>query len=166
MRHRSFCDLVTEVKQMNGFTAMSETDWKDDYPHWVVEKLRYNDCDMLGHVNNAVFSTMLEAGRVHFLIARDDSFTNPGATFVIARLELNYRNEMNWPGDVMIGTRVRKVGGSSLTLEQVIMQGDTCAAESLSILVQMDQTTRKSTPFSESARARLNALKKPMDSEE
>ena len=35
------------------------------------EKLRYADTDRQGHVNNAVFATMLETGRVELLYSLD-----------------------------------------------------------------------------------------------
>ena len=140
---------------------MSDTDIKTDYPSWVVEKLRYNDTDRQGHVNNAVFATMLEAGRVSFLYNPADPIVEPGGSFVIARLELDFKNEMNWPGNVEIGTRVKKVGSSSCVLEQVIMQGDTVAGHAVTIMVQMDDETRKSKPLSDTMKARLEDLKGP-----
>ena len=39
------------------------------FPCRTYDKLRYADTDRQGHVNNAVFSTMLETGRVEFLLA-------------------------------------------------------------------------------------------------
>lgn len=39
----------------------------DDFPFRTYEKLRYVDTDRQGHVNNAVFASMLETGRVELL---------------------------------------------------------------------------------------------------
>ena len=39
----------------------------DDFVALSREKLRYSDTDRQGHVNNAVFSTFLETGRVELL---------------------------------------------------------------------------------------------------
>ena len=36
----------------------------DDYPHRVNDIIRYGDLDPQGHVNNAVFATYFESGRV------------------------------------------------------------------------------------------------------
>ena len=38
-------------------------------PRITVEKLRFNDTDMLGHINNAIYSVILEAGRVGRAVA-------------------------------------------------------------------------------------------------
>lgn len=140
---------------------MTEIDLKQEYPSWVVEKLRYNDTDRQGHINNAVFPTMLEAGRVSFLYNPEAPIVEPGGSFVIARLELDFKSEMNWPGYVSVGTRVKKVGSSSVILEQVIVQDDTVAGEATTIMVQMDDETRKSKPLSDKAKAKLDALRGP-----
>ena len=42
-----------------------------DYPHQVTDVIRYADLDPQGHVNNAVFSTYLETGRVAMFRNRD-----------------------------------------------------------------------------------------------
>ncbi|WP_343068673.1 hypothetical protein [Kaustia mangrovi] len=39
----------------------------DDFPLRTSDKLRYADTDRQGHVNNAVFATFMETGRVAFL---------------------------------------------------------------------------------------------------
>ena len=39
-----------------------------DFPFHTREKLRYGDTDRQGHVNNAVFATFFETGRVDMLI--------------------------------------------------------------------------------------------------
>jgi acyl-CoA thioester hydrolase len=40
-----------------------------NYAHQTFDKLRYGDTDRQGHVNNAVFSTLFETGRVEMLYA-------------------------------------------------------------------------------------------------
>ena len=47
-----------------------------------------------------------------------------GAAFVIARLELDFLSEINWPGEVEIGTAVTEVGRSSFKLFQTVFQDD------------------------------------------
>lgn len=40
----------------------------EGFPFRSSDKLRYGDTDRQGHVNNAVFSTFLETGRVELLL--------------------------------------------------------------------------------------------------
>ena len=127
------------------------------FTHWTFDKLRYGDTDKLGHVNNAVFSTFLETGRVD-LLCREEELYDAGTAYVIVRLVLDYKSEINWPGEVKIGSRIMEIGRSSLKLEQVVMQGDTITALAETTLVQMDMAARKSRPFSDDMRAKLAAL--------
>ena len=129
-----------------------------DFPLNSHEKLRYSDTDRQGHVNNAVFATMLETGRVEFLHANEQGLHDDGCTFVIANLNLAYRGEVTWPGQVDIGTRIASIGKSSLTLEQALFQHGACVATAQTVIVQMNVQTRRSQAFSAAALQRLAAV--------
>jgi acyl-CoA thioester hydrolase len=126
-----------------------------DFPYHSREKLRYRDTDRQGHVNNAVFATFLETGRVEMLFDCGVDLMGENGAFVLARLLLDYRREVNWPGEVEIGTRVARVGRSSLRFEQAVFQNGDCVATAETIVVLTDTTTRRSKPFSNEARAFL-----------
>lgn len=132
-----------------------------DYRAHVTEKVRYADTDRQGHVNNAVFATFLESGRVAVLYDPQAPIAEPGTSFVIARLELDFRAEMTWPGDIVVGTRVASLGRSSIVLEQGIFQDDTCVATATTVIVAFDDTTRRSRPLPESAVTTLRDLTVP-----
>ena len=130
----------------------------DDFPARTFDKLRYGDTDRQGHVNNAVFATFFETGRVEMLLAGGADFLAPGQSLVLARLEIDLVAEINWPGTVEIGTRVAKIGRSSMSLEQAVFQNGVLAARGISVVVLTDETTRRSTPLSEQAIARLSTF--------
>lgn len=129
-----------------------------DFPFQARDKLRYGDTDKLGHVNNAVFSTFLETGRVEMLYRPDSPLLSEGADFVIANLNIDYLNEITFPGEVEIGTRLTRLGTSSLGMEQAIFQHGHCVSRAQTVIVQMDKTTRRSKPFSPEARAMLESV--------
>lgn len=131
------------------------------YPLRASDKLRYSDTDRQGHVNNAVYSTFLETGRVELLFHVAGELAEPGAAFVIARLELDFLAEGLWPGMVEIGTAVANVGRSSVTLEQVICQDGRHLAKARSVIVQMNESTRRSQPLGEAAVAQLKSYMRP-----
>lgn len=131
----------------------------DDFPLRTRDKLRYADTDRQGHVNNAVFATFLETGRVELLLG--DALAEEGAAFVIARLELDFLAEITWPGDVEIGTAVTDVGRSSMKLIQKVFQNGAPVAKAVTVIVQMNEDTRKSHPLGPRARARLAELLRP-----
>lgn len=125
------------------------------FPSRTFDKLRYGDTDRQGHVNNAVFSTFLETGRVDLLHDPSDPMACEGAAFVIANLNIDYLAEIHWPGRVEIGTAIVKIGNSSLALRQAVFQAERCVASAETVLVQMNDTTRKSQPLCARTKSRL-----------
>ena len=71
---------------------------------------------------------------------------------------LDFRSEIRWPGEVAIGTRVARVGRSSVTLHQGLFQCDVCVATAETVIVQMDEATRRSRPLTAEAVKRLTVL--------
>ena len=135
--------------------ALSPATERASYAIWAHDKLRFSDTDLQGHVNNAVFATFCETGRVAFLYDEQLNLRGPGASFVIARLEIDYRAELFYPGQVDIGTRVLRIGQTSFRVGQGIFEGTSCAATAESVLVLMDDTTRKPKPLTPQLRAWL-----------
>ena len=128
------------------------------YAHWTRDVLRYSDVDRQGHVNNAVFATFLETGRVSLFYDPQRKLIPAGGAFVIARLILNYRAEVFWPNDIKIGTAVKQLGRSSLTFVQGLFVGDQCVATAETVLVFIDKATRKSQPLTDEMRGQLMTL--------
>lgn len=126
-----------------------------DFALQTYDKVRYADTDRQGHVNNAVFSTFLETGRVEFLYNPEAPLAAENASFVIASLNLQLVGEIRWPGTVETGTRVEKIGTSSLVLFQGLFQAGQCVATAETVIVQMNDSSRKSQPLSEDCRAFL-----------
>jgi acyl-CoA thioester hydrolase len=117
------------------------------------QRLRFCDTDQLGHVNNAVYAEMFEAGRVEML-APLGLLGGPHAV-VIARLEIDYLREMNWPGEVVIETAVARIGGKSLHMRQrLLMEGEE-TARGRSVLAIIDVATRRAVPIHDGWRGTL-----------
>src|ERR1044072_4893501 len=98
------------------------------FPRRTHDIIRFGDLDPQGHVNNTVFATFFETGRVSFLREPGNALSPPGTTSVLARLDINFRKELHWPGTVEIGTGVAEIGRSSFTFLQAIFHEDACAA--------------------------------------
>jgi acyl-CoA thioester hydrolase len=121
--------------------------------------VRYGDLDPNGHVNNTVFATFFETGRVMLLREPGNLLNPPGVTSVLARLDINFLREMNWPGTVTIGTGTSHIGRSSYTFLQAIFHEGQCAATALATMVMIDNNTRRSRPLPDGALARLESLR-------
>lgn len=134
-----------------------------DFPLQTFDKVRYADMDRQGHVNNAVFLTCLETGRVEILYRPDSPLHAPEASFVIVSLQLDFIQEINWPGRVDIGTGIQKIGTSSITFYQKLFQDGKCVAQAKTVVVHVGNVQNKSIPLSEHTRIALNVWLLPQD---
>ena len=130
-----------------------------DYPRHTFDKLRYADTDRQGHVNNAVFSTLFETGRVELLYDSAGPLHAADGAFVIARLAIDFIDEIRWPGQVDIATRTASIGRSSVRLEQALFQDGRLTATAESVIVHVDQGDRRSRPLTAAAVAALEACR-------
>ena len=119
----------------------------EDFPHRIVETLRFADTDRNGHITSSVFAICCQSGRLALLSDPERAVTPPSSQFVLARLVLDYRREMHWPGAAEVGTRIQRIGRSSIVLAQALFQNNRCVATAQSVAVLMDTTSRRSQPI-------------------
>jgi acyl-CoA thioester hydrolase len=131
----------------------------EQFPGRTADVIRFGDLDPQGHVNNTVFATFFETGRVMLLREPGNALSPPGTTSVLARLDINFLKELHWPGSVEIGTGIAEIGRSSFTFLQAIFHEGACAATGRATMVMIDAATRRSRPLPEDAIARLEALR-------
>ena len=129
-----------------------------DFPVLTTEKTRFGDTDAFGHINNAVISTFLESGRGDLLRYGGVSIDAEGCRFVVARVEIDFRDELKWPGDVVIGSRVARIGRSSLACDQAIFQHGICRVIAVSTLVHANAKQKASEELTPQARAHFALL--------
>ena len=120
-----------------------------DFPYVHRDRVRFRDCDAMGHVNNAVYSTYLEEARIGVLGDLVD--------FILARVEIDFRSELRAGEEVEVRTRCSRVGTKSFDLEHVISAGDRVVAEARSVLVSYDYGRGASIAIPAELRHRLTA---------
>jgi acyl-CoA thioester hydrolase len=120
-----------------------------EFPYVLRERVRFRDCDAMGHVNNAVYSTYLEEARIGVL--------GDLVSFILARVEIDFRAELRMGEQVEVRTRCSRIGTKSFDLEHVIAAGDRVVAEAKSVLVSYDYERGESVGVPEDLRARLEA---------
>lgn len=132
----------------------------DAYPSRATAEIRYADLDRQGHVNNAVFATYSEIGRVAFLYGSERPLAPEGCSFVVARLTIEFREELFWPGTVDIGTGVTRIGRTSFGLSQALYANGRCAATIDGVLVLLGPS-REPMPLAPDRIAMLTGLMLP-----
>ena len=131
---------------------------RDYYKLWTPVTIRYGDTDRQGHINNAAYSTFFESGRVDFLCNEAGTIAGPGYSFVIAKITLDFLQEMNFPGTVEVGSRISNIGRSSCTIKQALFKDGVCCSTAESIIVLTDDNTKRSTELPESVLSVLKNL--------
>ena len=99
---------------------------RSDYVHFVPISVKWGEMDSLGHVNNTVFYRYSEDGRIdyiHMIADGGDTQTSDGP--ILADLRCSFRQQLRFPADVEIGTRVKRIGRSSFELEQCLFFAET-----------------------------------------
>ena len=126
---------------------------------WNEDVIRFSDTDMNGHVNNAAFAVFCESGRVNLLRSKLGPTREAGRYFVIAKVAIEFRAELLFPGRVRIATWIRSVGRTSVGFGQALFD-DTgrLAATSEAVTVSMDGATRRPVALGDETRRVGNEL--------
>jgi acyl-CoA thioester hydrolase len=130
---------------------------RDSFHHWTPVTIRYSDQDAMAHVNNTALATYVEAARTAFIYDLIQRSEMQGMEFILARLIIDYRRELHYPGMVELGARLIRVGNKSLTTGYGVFKGEECVATSECVNVFYDMATRKTVVPSDSIRAALVA---------
>ena len=118
-----------------------------DFPFTIRERVRFSDCDPMGHANNAVYSSYLEEARIGMLGDLGD--------FILARVEIDFRAPLRAGAEIEILSRCTRVGTKSFELEHEIREGEDVVAAGKSVLVAYDYAREESVPVPEELRERL-----------
>jgi acyl-CoA thioester hydrolase len=84
---------------------------------------------------------------------------------VIVSSKLDLESEVNWPGTVNVGTRVTRIGTSSLTIEQALSQDDRRLVTAATVIVQIDQLSRQAIPLAPETVMRFEQLQLSLTTE-
>jgi acyl-CoA thioester hydrolase len=117
----------------------------EDFPYRLSDNVRFGDLDPNQHVNNAVYATYFETGRVTLMKDPQYGLTPPGLAWIMVRLDIHFRAELRWPGTIEMGLGVTKFGRTSVTFDQVVFSEGKCVASAQSVSVLIDEATRKPT---------------------
>jgi acyl-CoA thioester hydrolase len=132
---------------VNAPSRLDTTPRLEDYPYRISDNVRFGDLDPNQHVNNAVYATYFETGRVTLMKLLEYGLTPPGLAWIMVRLDIHFRAELHWPGTIELGLGVAKLGRTSVTFEQVVFSEGKCIASAMSVAVMIDEASRRPTPL-------------------
>ncbi len=121
----------------------------EDFPYRLTDNVRFADLDPNQHVNNAVYATYFETGRVTLMKGESHGLLPPGLAWIMVRLDIHFRAELRWPGMIELGLGVARFGRTSVTFDQVVFSEGRCVASAQSVTVLIDANSRKPAPLTE-----------------
>jgi acyl-CoA thioester hydrolase len=121
----------------------------EDFPYRLSDNVRFADLDPNNHVNNAVYASYFETGRVTLMKDPSHGLIPEGLSWVLVRLDIHFRSELHWPGTIELGIGLVKLGRTSTHFDQVVFSDGVCVASARAVTVLVDAQSRKPTPLSD-----------------
>ncbi len=101
-----------------------QRDLPGPFRHRKAIEVRFADTDAMGHVNNAVYHTYVESARTSYLEAVTGQRMGLGVhgemSFILAESRMVYRSPAHYGEILMVETRVKWIGRSSLRMDHRI----------------------------------------------
>ena len=141
---------------MNGKSEQNFPNLTDvnTFRHWTPVSLRFSDQDSLGHINNVAYAAYVEQARVALFEKlgrpKDDQID-----YILANLQIDYRREMHFPGNVNVGACLLKIGTKSITTGYGLFKDAETIATASSVNVFFNTSTRASVAISDDLRRDL-----------
>ncbi|HLP56161.1 MAG TPA: thioesterase family protein [Fluviicola sp.] len=111
-------------------------------------KVRFSDCDMMQHVNNAVYLNYFEEARIHYfrqLLGKDWDWKREG--ILLRKNELEYLKPVFLHEPVEITVFLKHIGEKSFTLSYEVRVNGDLRTTGTSVLVCFDSSVMRSIPI-------------------
>lgn len=119
--------------------------------------VRFQDLDVAGHVNNAVYVTYLEEARIDYVrdVLGIESVEELSA--VVAHVEVDYRQPVTEDRQLTVALRALEPGDASIPMEYELRADSEVVATAETVMVTVDYETGETRPMPEAWREQLTA---------
>ena len=134
-----------------------------EFNHQDIIQIRFNDIDVLGHVNNAVQITYFDFGKVKYFEALKNQVIDwRGSELVMVNVNVDFFEPIFISNHIVVKTKVYEIGNKSLKLVQMIKDYETNHVKSVcrSVMCGFDPKTNKSLLISDEWRDLINRFEK------
>lgn len=127
----------------------------NDFRHKTTVTVRFNEVDMLGVCNNAVYINYFEHARLQYIkdigMMPEEGIFKDGFVYFMVRNEINYRGHAYYDEQLDIYTRISYIKNSSYGFDHLIVKSKTGEAivDGKGVVARVDPHTGKSTPLSD-----------------
>jgi len=128
------------------------------FKHSINVQIRWNDLDILGHVNNGVYQSYLDIAKVNYFdntLAGVVNWKESGV--VLARITIDYINPVFLEESIAVQSKVVRIGNKSFEMVQQIVNTVTgeLKAKAVSVLVGFHYQKKETIQIPETWRARI-----------
>ena len=107
----------------------SDTIVNHNFIHETTVQVRFNDIDMMGHVNNAVYQNYFDFGKVQYfntVLGKDVDWQENG--LVLAKITIEYFSPVLLDDNLCIRSRISRIGTKSLDMVQELVDKNSAKA--------------------------------------
>lgn len=102
-----------------------ETETKN-YRHSTPVQIRFNDIDILGHVNNAVYQHYYDYARIqYFKKVLGENVDWKKYSLILASIKIDYFSPINLHDEIEVVSRVEILGNKSISMKQKLIKTTT-----------------------------------------
>ncbi len=134
-----------------------------EFNHQEIIQIRFNDIDVLGHVNNAVQIMYFDFGKVKYFEALKNQVLDwSGSDLVMVNVNVDFMEPIFISNQIVVKTKVYEIGNKSLKLIQMIKDYETNRIKSVcrSVMCGFDPKTNASLLISDEWRSLINQFEK------
>lgn len=117
-----------------------------EFRHAVDMQLRFNDIDILGHLNNTVYFSLYDTGKAHYFSSiMGGRMDWRKVETVLANVDCCYISPIYFGEEIQVMTRVMAVHEKSFRLQQVMVEKRTGEIKSAAetVMVSIDTETKR-----------------------
>lgn len=93
----------------------------EDFTFSMPIQLRFNDIDILGHLNNTVYFSLYDTGKARWMEAVNHGAVNwQRVESIIANVNCAYLQQIHFGDELTLHTRCIHIGNKSFTLQQML----------------------------------------------
>lgn len=121
-----------------------------EFKHRVPLQIRFNDIDILGHLNNTVYFSFFDTGKAYyFKDILGDRMNFRKVETVIANVDCAYIAPIYFGEEIEVLTRCSMIHDKSFKLQQVIVKTgtDEIKAAAETVMVSFDASTQHACPM-------------------
>lgn len=138
-----------------------------EFPAVLTLPILWGNMDALGHVNNTIHFGWFESSRIYYIEQAMMHSLLGGHKLgpILASTNCNYKRQLLYPGNVAIGSRVVRIGRTSMTLAHCIVnqEKNEVAATGESVVVIFNFETQRPVRMPQDVRDAIVAYQGEVD---